>query len=133
MRRQTVQDTLDALDRAAADKSEDVTDEQFAAMTTAERTAHNARRTWSRLEQFAEYLLSWNFVAEVEDPETGEMIKQPVPATAAGLAQLDDTSLIELRAAYDKATAPRVAPPLPQPSNGGEPSEAVLELPMEPL
>lgn len=107
-----------------------VSDEAFEAMTIEERARHSADIAEFNLREFAELLISWNFVQQTT--VNGELIEQPILADYEGLLEMDNETVSELRKAYDEATT-RVAPPLPQPSDAGVPLEEALTLPQEPL
>lgn len=73
--------------------------------------------------EFARYLVEWN----LEDGDG-----DPVPATYDGIAAQDLDFVIDLVSTWIDAVA-SVDTPLPQNSNGGQPSAPALSMPMEPL
>lgn len=119
MRRQRIGEVLTDLTAGAPPS-----DEEFAAMSRDERAKYALERSQRNIEEFAGLVVSWNFAAD----ETSEVL----PVTADSVLLLDDGTFEALQDAYRAATR-KVAPPLPQPSDGGEPSEEELTLPQEPL
>lgn len=118
MRRQRIGEVLDSL----ADRPK--TDAELAAMTPDEIAIWGTERSERNIAEFAELVIGWNF-----DPwELGE----PIEISSRSVKLLDQNTYDAIQDAYTEATR-RVAPPLPEPSDGGEPSEAALMLPQEPL
>lgn len=110
-----------------------LTEEEESALTQAEKRAYLERLTVFRCEQFARYLIRWNFTEPEYDEdgvETG--IEKPVPPTAEGVGRLDAATLAALWLAYNSEVT-TVAPPLSQPSDGGERSEVESTLSQETL
>jgi hypothetical protein len=118
MRRQRIGEVLTDL-IAAPPRTED----ELAAMTRDERAAYAVALSERNIAEFASLVVGWNFV-----DDDGE----PVLPSAAGVMLLDQQAFESIQTAYTEATR-RVSPPLPPPSDDGEPSEAALTLPMEPL
>lgn len=127
MRRQRIGEVISGLNVAPPPTRDD-----FNAMPRDEAQAALARITENNLREFAELLVDWNFAVPVKDEKTGKWVDRPVPVGLEGARELDDDTFSAIQDAYLQATK-RVAPPLPQPSDGGEPSEAALKLPQEPL
>lgn len=98
------------------------TDAEFEALTPQERAAYAVALSERNIAEFAGLVVEWNFVDN----------DAPVPVSVDGVKMLDQQAFEAIQAAYIEATR-KVSPPLPQPSPAGEPSEAALTLPMEPL
>jgi hypothetical protein len=127
MRRRRIGEVLNDLAEPAPK-----TREELEAMDRAEQAAELARLSQANLEEYASLIVDWNFAVPVKDERTGKYVDQPVPVGVDGLLQMDDDTFTAIQEAYTTATR-RVAPPLPEPSGGGEPSEEALMLPQEPL
>lgn len=110
-----------------------LTDEQLAEMSRDDRAKYLKALTEHRCRQFARLLIKWNFTEPVYDDEgneTGAEVK--VPPTAEGVGRLDPDTFSALWLAYDGAVT-SVAPPLPKPSDSGEPSGVESTLTQESL
>lgn len=118
MRRQRIGEVLGGL----VDRPK--TQEELEAMDPDELVIWGSERSERNIAEFAELIVEWNF-----DPyDTGEAIA----IDADGVKLLDQDTYDAIQDAYTAATR-KVAPPLPQPSDDGEPSPVALMLPQEPL
>lgn len=127
MRRQRVGEILDDVAAGAP-----LTEAEMAEMSRDEQTRWAVEQAERNIAEFAELLVEWNFALPEVDPDTGKVVDAPVPATVDGVKLLDEETFRAIQDAYKSVTR-LVAPPLPQPSDGGEQSEAALTLPQEPL
>lgn len=127
MRRRRIGEVLDDL-TAPPPKSR----EELTAMTREEQQAYTAQMSSDSIAELAGLIVDWNFAVPVKDEETGAWVDTPVPLGPDGVLLMDDDTFTAIQDAYRTATT-RVAPPLPEPSDAGEPSEAALMLPQEPL
>lgn len=89
---------------------------------TYETPAQEREETRKVFREFAEVLVSWNLE---DDDDT------PIPCTYESFMAQDPAFVKSIMDAYGEHVA-GVAPPLPQPSPGGEPSPEA-SIPMEPL
>ena len=108
------------------------TDEQLEAMEAPEKRAYLTALTEYRCTQFGRLLIKWNLTEPEYDEdgeETGEVVR--VPPTIEGVGHLDADTFTALWRAYDEAVTV-VAPPLPQRSGDGEPSEVESTMQQEP-
>lgn len=106
--------------------------EELQAMPREEVNAELLRISEQNMAEIADLVVDWNFAVTVKDEKTGKWVDRAVQVSLEGIRLMDDDTFAAIQDGYTEATR-RVAPPLPQPSDGGEPSEVELKLPQEPL
>lgn len=127
MRRRRIREVLDDL-TVPPPKSR----EELAELSGEEQQAYVAQLTANAVGELIELVVDWNFAVPVKDEKTGAWVDKPQPVSIESAMLMDDDTFNAIQDAYRLATT-RVAPPLPEPSDAGEPSEEALMLPQEPL